>query len=929
MQQPYSDQPSAHRAAGAGPGGTAGTLSGPAPGRTAGTPPPASAVVGRAQVLEEVLGTLGPDTVAGTGCVLVGETGIGKTAVMQHVLRHMQADTYVVQVRGSEFAGRTPFGALTFLLSDLDPELSSHPVMILRGLTQLVTERAQGRPVLLAVDNAEELDEFSAMVLTQMVLNRSAGMLVAFRDFSSAPAEFTGLWRDGILHRVDLGPLNVTETATYLGELLGGTVSRAAAAALHEYSGGIPQLVSLARTDFQDAGRLKLHNGSWVLAPGDQIRGGRVVSAVLARLDQLTPAQMHLLELLAMAGCLPLTVSLAQLDSAELDDLQERSLVNLDAGPVPDVRITSAVVARAVRAGLGPSRQRQLFEDLSPLLNTVEGFVLDPLALARWLEGIGEALPMELAVRAARSATDAGTPGTAVRLLTAAADAEDDAGAVAELARARTAQGDFGTALGILARFRGSEAAPSPEERIRLMLAECRVLCIEATGLRDPRSAAAPAEPARMRHTDLFARVEQEIRVLAAVPGTNTAGLLRELVTARAECHSAHGRFLDNAAYLAGTESQEAGADLDFRILRAAWLCEAWGMTNRQDDAVELAGKVERLLEGGGLSADMRARVMGRLLHAYLMTGDLPACERLLARSAGMEGAYAELAEGLLHAFAGRTSPALAALVPAVSQLAVSGPAAFLPLAAAAAGYCLALEGRGEEARKYLQVQRNAADGGPWTVRRGARHFSALADAALGAESGSARFASLAAQDHRRGAYSYELLARLTAMRLGDADSLDEVLSAAANQQGDFAALCESYAKGLGNADTQLLLRASEIAAGSGHVLLAREISEHALGIASGAGDRATVRFIHRSRRVAAPDTQAEAADEFLGALTSRERSIARKAAAGTSNKKIAEELGISVRTVEGHLYQVYSKLHVGSRRELARSIAEQSEARK
>ncbi|MDM7990494.1 LuxR family transcriptional regulator [Arthrobacter sp. zg-Y877] len=883
-----------------------------------------SAVVGRTELLEEILRHLS-GAARGSGCLLVGEAGIGKTAVMQHVLRNLQEDTYIVQVRGSEFAGRTPFGALTFLLSDLDPELSTHPVMILRGLTRLVAERSGGRPVLLAVDNAEELDEFSAMVLTQMVLNRSAGMLVAFRDFSSAPAEFAGLWRDGILARVDLEPLSVSETAAYLGSLLGGTVSRAAAAAVHGYAGGNPHLLSLARTDFQDAGRLRQHNGCWILAPGQELHGGRVASAVMGSLAGLTPAQTRLLQLLSMAESLPLPVVLSRLDSPDLDALQEQGIVTLDARPVPDVLITSPVTARSVRAGLSRARQRQLFEELAPALN--EGLVLDPLVLARWLNGIGELPAPELVLRAARQATDSGQPETAVGLLSAAFDGEGTAGAAVELARARTAQGEYGAALGVLARFRGSDSVPSAEDRIRLQLAEGRVLCIQATGLRDPRSTEAPTEPARMRHTDLFEQAEREIGALATADGADTADLVRELVLARAECHSAHGRFQANASYLADLEI----ADADFRILRAAWLCEAWSMTNRQDDAVEQAARVERQLQGAGLSTGTRIRVVSRLLHTYALAGALPACERLLARSAadGMEGTYTELAEGLLHAFAGRPEAALAALTPAVSQLMASGPAAFLPLAAAAAAYCHAAEGRSEEARRYLQVQRSAADGGPWAVRRGARHFAALSEAALGSETGSGRFSSLAAQDHRRGAYAYELLARFTAMRLGDEESLDDVLSVAANQQGDFAALCELYAKGLGNGDAQVLLRASEVAAGIGHVLLAREISEHALGIASGAGDRATVRFIHRSRRVAATDAPPEAADEFLGALTARERSIARKAVAGTSNKQIAEDLGISVRTVEGHLYQVYSKLHVGSRRELARTIAEQSGAKK
>jgi DNA-binding NarL/FixJ family response regulator len=51
--------------------------------------------------------------------------------------------------------------------------------------------------------------------------------------------------------------------------------------------------------------------------------------------------------------------------------------------------------------------------------------------------------------------------------------------------------------------------------------------------------------------------------------------------------------------------------------------------------------------------------------------------------------------------------------------------------------------------------------------------------------------------------------------------------------------------------------------------------------------------------------------------LTSRERQIARMAGRGASNRDIALEMGVSVRTVEGHLYQVFTKLGVTSRGDL------------
>ena len=52
--------------------------------------------------------------------------------------------------------------------------------------------------------------------------------------------------------------------------------------------------------------------------------------------------------------------------------------------------------------------------------------------------------------------------------------------------------------------------------------------------------------------------------------------------------------------------------------------------------------------------------------------------------------------------------------------------------------------------------------------------------------------------------------------------------------------------------------------------------------------------------------------------LTDIERRVAMLAAGGARNREIAEELVMSVRTVEGHLSDVYGKLGVRSRTELA-----------
>jgi ATP/maltotriose-dependent transcriptional regulator MalT len=56
-----------------------------------------------------------------------------------------------------------------------------------------------------------------------------------------------------------------------------------------------------------------------------------------------------------------------------------------------------------------------------------------------------------------------------------------------------------------------------------------------------------------------------------------------------------------------------------------------------------------------------------------------------------------------------------------------------------------------------------------------------------------------------------------------------------------------------------------------------------------------------------------------LGPLTAREREIADLVAAGRTNREVAEQLVLSTRTIEAHLRNIYAKLGVRSRVELAR----------
>ena len=907
--------PTAHR--------TAGAHTGPD------TPPRSDSLfLGRAGLIRTMAERLAPDSPA-SGCLLVGEEGSGKSALMRHVLQLYGQDTYTIHVRGSAFAGRTPFGALTFLLSDLDPEASSHPVLILRGLTELVRERAQGREVLLAVDNAEELDEFSAMVLSQLVVNRSARMIAAFRDFSAGPSEFIGLWREGVLSRLDLEPLLPMECAHLLESELRGPVSRAAAEDLAAISGGNPSLLLAAAADYQDSGRLMLVGQVWVLVPGHQPGFTRLHAAMGSRLAGLGPGQRELLEALALAGALPLTQVLEHVDSMDVDTLQEAGLLLLTQAGVPALSLVEPALGAVLRAQLDAGRRQDLLDRLPP-----HPAVSPPLRSAEWLLSAGAKVSPEQALAAARAANAEGDAAAAEQFITADPNHLSSPAAVLELARSHLDRRDHRSAAGVVARHRhaGGEISVSTDN-LRLLVAESRAGCLAASEQSGDRLPPFGGTAAGV-HVALLDEAEQMLAALkrAGIGRAEAAQLEGELTLSRARCFFQHGQFRDCASFLSTVYARGNENGRGFRVLVGSWLCAAWGMTDRQADALELAGTLWHLMADGlppDLDARPAAEAKARIIHTLLVAGAVATAAGYLeeandaAERVAFGGTEREVSEGMLRAFQGRGPAATAHLLPALRQLEVADPFGLLGVVLSAAAYAAALHGQEDRAREHLRAAESVTGSPPWPVQRTAAHFAALAQGMLGSPETRPRLEELAAADEEREAGSYALLAALGVVRLGNPEAAQMLLDTASGLQGNFARLCEIYAKGAGEFDAQLLLLAADAANAEGHELLALETGERALEVASGAGDRATVRFIHRNRRLASAETEHDGeVEDCLRGLTVRERAIARHAANGTSNKMIAQELSISVRTVEGHLYQIYSKLHVGSRRELARLVA-------
>src|SRR5450830_1118561 len=241
----------------------------------------------RQHIIDDVVETL----TSGSGCgvVLVGEHGAGKSFIAQRALEHLGEDYLVVQVRGSSISSKLPYGALSVLLNDLDSSHLEHPLMVLRGLTQLLHAKAQGRTIALFVDNAHDLDDLSCMMVAQLSAGGHVTLLAACVDLPHVGGDIMGLWKDDLLRRVDLEPFDFAETAATLNQEYGGHFSHTAARALWTASGGNALFLhSLAREQIK-LGAIARQEGTWVLGNRPISLTGEVRDVVKARLNRLSP----------------------------------------------------------------------------------------------------------------------------------------------------------------------------------------------------------------------------------------------------------------------------------------------------------------------------------------------------------------------------------------------------------------------------------------------------------------------------------------------------------------------------------------------------------------------------------------------------------------------------------------------------------------
>ena len=946
------------------------------------TASPQPGLVGRVaerKALAGLLDALG----AGQGALVAieGEPGIGKSRLLAHLADAATEQACVVlRARASEFEADLPFALWTEALDDHLADLGERRRSRLgvadtaalsaafpalgglgdapapadrhrthRALRDLLGRLADTRPLVLCLDDVHWGDRASVDALAALVRRPADGpvlLAVAAREGGLAPslaAALADALRQARATRLALVPLSGAEAAELVGD---------AAAAIYPETGGNPfYLEQLARV----RGRARATAG----ISADTFVPPAVAAAMATELAAVAPAARRLLDAAAVAGDpfeAGLAAEVAELSEPEafeaLDELLACALVRqadvprrfafrhpvvrhavYEATP-PGWRLGAhARAAHALeRHGAGPVERAYHVEHAARpgdehaigLLAAAAGELQSPApaAAARFHAAALRLLPdrpeaperrKEMQRLLADAQAASGDPVAARETLLEAlrtAAAGERLGLTVGVANAEWWLGRNSEARRRLQVALGELPAQPSADRIRLRLA----LALTALSDCDPHEARAQASDAR----DDARATGDPVFEAAALAG----GVLAR-VTAADDPEAAEGLEESVAAFDRLSGAQQA------QRLPAFW------MHGRARHALGQFEAALRDFELGSARAAETGRESILLQLTVESVATLVELGRLAdAASAGEEGVELARLSGnprmLLWAHSALASARLAAgdvaaaLQHAADAAEIEIPAGFH--AAGQPGWCLgaALTAAGNPERAVEEMLR--AFGGsslPEVLAVERPHAAAdLVEAQLAcgrleaAEEALEQGEAAAVRSGAAWAAAVTGLAQ-TAVLLARERPTEAVAEAAAARAAAAGAPLTLARARLG--EGKALAAAGDRPAAI-DALVAAEAELDRFG-ALRRRDEAVRELRRLGRRIMRAGRETEGGP--LTALTAREREIAELVAAGRTNREVAEQLVLSARTIEAHLRNIYGKLGVRSRVELARAAAD------
>ncbi|MFC8304740.1 LuxR C-terminal-related transcriptional regulator [Specibacter sp. NPDC057265] len=848
------------------------------------------------------------------GVLIVGSPGTGKTWMLGQIISALGPDAFTLRLTASKALAAIPFGTVNARVGS-NLLRSSQYYEVLNGLLEQIEEaNHSSRSVYLLVDNAQYLDDESAAVILQVVLSTEAKLILV-----DQPGNYQGslrqLWRDGYLTRFELSPLQTHDVRLYLEEFLGGRVAGATIEYLTSRSAGNPLVLQGLIEGAREEGSLQEINGVWVLNhPADSL-SQESQELLRMELEHLPPESRMVVEILALAGPLPVDVVLGLSGPQTIDDLQKRDVVALIPGTHLTIQLARAATAPPIRAMVPVGRSRQFFAQVNHLVpEDVQQLPNSLINFTRWSLGCGLPVTEERLLQAAVWANRLMRPHEALRLTVNKPSQEKASFFLTQRAIAHL-NCNLPAEAQRLAQ-RALEAAATPAAGAQALHA------IHLSYSSDPnyeahfaKSRSEYANRFGLAEVDnIFDRVDIDVHTVLALSEVsvgNIAGTCEKIET------------------LLRHPLAESVTD---QVLLKSLLCEIYRATGQMSKAVKLADEVIGGLErpGGFPRPDIAILAYSRAVAAYIYDGAWEHVRLALDPATFVNpdlllyaGGLRDLAAAMMHCRRGHIEQALSALESAVGALNDYDPWSVMSTALSLKAYCQVMRGDVVGSQSSLALLENL-------TRRSAK-FYALEAAAYAAaaqfmtgqsEQGMTRLRALQRQCLSNGYLGIELTVLSLMVRVGDVAAMGRLAEVAQLLDSSGKEFFVHWSAALRTQDPAELDHASGMAMDYGFELLAVELATHALKKFHAGGK------VQKSRRTA---SKVEAMRDRMPGLVSpvfhsidqpkmtrREHQIALLVAQGESNNSIAARLQVSLRTVEGHLYRTFIKLDIQSREQLA-----------
>ncbi len=852
----------------------------------------------------------------GPGALLEGPAGSGKRTMAAAIMRRLHGKALILDLGFPEQQRATL--AFSRVLDRVEHHDEETKFQELSGVHEMLEKESGGRPVVVFVPEALHLGSHAISFLSALALANAVALLCLTTTLPSADhQERDDLLGAVRLQRVRLMPLTLGETQSRLGMALGGDVSRSTSYQLWKSSSGQLHLIAALVQDWYEQGYLVRSGNVWIVNGAMGPIGPRSRAIHVTTAQRTHGKELEILQLLALSEEIPLSALMSVSDASVIDSVHAQGLLEIRGKYARKVSLQGTLSHQAVADSTPPGKARELLE----IFLSVPGneASLKPSVLLKWQQIAGMTSTLGLAHGAATEALSGGQPDLCLEIL----NERQDASAETDLIRleALIDGGYLERANEILGRLRAQfgsgipvpVSSPAPENLAGMVRLE-----IAATLLHAIQSHSAEGHLG-----DVFAATRNAIAawINAGFPGTEgLPELAGKLDLVESEVLYRVGERLGIGSSPYTHPSLRADDLLRWQFFHNLHSLRAGHVRS----ALRRGEELVILLQQDPLPVSTNQRIRQHLADLYLISGEWSKALTLIEaawtggeespRITEIKGLYASL----VQVFMGQPEFALQQLQVEIEQLRTMDLDRQLPLAMAAAA--LAASNFDEaEAVGYLAELDLLPIPHDWETAQSVAVLTAIVHFHLGAREKAIQMLQEQAEANlASGALTLELTNRMMLLRFGHHEGFDKLLSCSERIDGSLAATVESLIRHFDETESSERAQAVAEARAMGHKSFAAAVDFQLAAAQPQSVDMGSPEILFvlpesdTGENIAA--TNGSAAERVLS-LTNRQRMIVAEVATGASNKEISERLRVKVRTVEGHLYQIYQRLDVGSRR--------------